>query len=158
MSSTTNPVIETSQAATVQYQSNSENKEKSGTGATTTSTQSGTRVFIRNIPFKTTSEELKAHLITATPNVLSTEIISYSSGRSKGCGLAEFKSVADVEKVINSLNNMELGGRKIFLFVRIVNRKDILEPNVILNQLKSIILQLLQTQCQVHLTQLQRVV
>jgi len=115
MSSTTNPVIETSQAATVQYQTNTETKEKSGTGATTTSTQSGTRVFIRNIPFKTTPEELKAHLITATPNVVSTEIISYSSGRSKGCGLAEFKSVTDVEKVVNTLNNSMLGGRKIFI-------------------------------------------
>jgi len=115
MSTTTNQASGTAQTAN-QTQTTTENKEKSGVGATTTSsTQLGTRVFIRNIPFKTTAEELRAHLATGSPNIISADIITHGSGRSKGCGLAEFKSDADVEKVISTLSSSSLGGRKIFI-------------------------------------------
>ncbi len=74
-----------------------------------------TRVFVGNLAFKTTSEELKAHMATASANIVVAEIIAYASGRSKGCGLVEFKTVADAAKAINTLTNTELGGRKIFV-------------------------------------------
>jgi len=73
------------------------------------------RVFVGNLAFKTTNEELKAHMLTASPNVVHAEIISYASGRSKGCGLVEFKTPADAEKAVKTLTNSELGGRKIFV-------------------------------------------
>ena len=75
----------------------------------------GPRVFVGNLAFKTTSEELKAHMATASANIVTAEIIAYASGRSKGCGLVEFKSTADAAKAINQLTNTELGGRKIFV-------------------------------------------
>lgn len=42
-------------------------------------------------------------------------ILSYASGRSKGCGVVEFKSAADAQRAIEQLTNSELGGRRIFL-------------------------------------------
>jgi len=77
--------------------------------------EKGPRVFVGNLAFKTTSEQLKAHMTTASPNVVSAEIISYASGRSKGCGLVEFKSIGDADKAIKNLTNSELDGRKIFV-------------------------------------------
>jgi len=114
MSTISQVITGATQSTTDLKQSTIENKDKSAPGATNANA-TGTRIFIVNIPFKTTSEELKAHLLTETSNIVSTEIISYFSGRSKGCGLAEFKSSADVDKVINKLNNSSLGGRKIFI-------------------------------------------
>lgn len=75
----------------------------------------GPRVFVGNLAFKTTSEELKAHMTQASANIVSAEIIAYASGRSKGCGLVEFKSAADAAKAVAQLTNTELGGRKIFV-------------------------------------------
>lgn len=75
----------------------------------------GPRVFVGNLAFKTTSEELKAHMTQASANIVSAEIIAYASGRSKGCGLVEFKSAADAAKAVSQLTNTELGGRKIFV-------------------------------------------
>jgi len=76
---------------------------------------SKSRVFVGNLAFKTTGDELKAHVAAAGVDVLSAEVISYPSGRSKGCGLVEFKNAGDADKASKALNNSELGGRKIFL-------------------------------------------
>ena len=43
------------------------------------------------------------------------EIISYPSGRSKGCAIVEFASVDDAARAINECSNQEIAGRKIFL-------------------------------------------
>jgi len=85
--------------------------------ATTTAppAEKGPRVFVGNLAFRTTNDQLKTHMLTASANVVSAEIISYASGRSKGCGLVEFKSVADADKAIKTLTNSELDGRKIFV-------------------------------------------
>jgi len=76
---------------------------------------SKTRLFVGNLAFKTTGEELKAHVAAAGVEVLTAEVISYASGRSKGCGLVEFKSAAEAKKATDALTNSDLGGRKIFL-------------------------------------------
>ena len=43
------------------------------------------------------------------------EIISYPSGRSKGCAIVEFSSNEDAARAINECSNQEIAGRKIFL-------------------------------------------
>ena len=43
------------------------------------------------------------------------EIISYPSGRSKGCAIVEFANVDDAARAINECSNQEIAGRKIFL-------------------------------------------
>jgi len=86
---------------------------KAGPAPATEQTK-GARVFIGNLDFNTTADELRKHIEAVAP-VLTAEVISYASGRSKGCGLAEFKTIADAEKAIKQLTNTELGGRKIFV-------------------------------------------
>jgi len=73
------------------------------------------RVYVGNLSYRTTSEELKAYFLTVCPGVSSAEVISYPNGRSKGCGLVEFKTASDAEKAIKELNNTELATRKIFI-------------------------------------------
>jgi len=73
------------------------------------------RVYVGNLSYRTTSEELKAYFLTVCPGVTHAEVISYPNGRSKGCGLVEFKSASEAEKAIKELNNTELGTRKIFI-------------------------------------------
>ena len=43
------------------------------------------------------------------------EIISYPSGRSKGCAIVEFANMDDAARAINECSNQEIAGRKIFL-------------------------------------------
>jgi len=81
--------------------------------AATTEVKSS-RVFIGNLHFNTTADELRKHLEAVVP-VVHAEVISYASGRSKGCGLAELKNAGDAEKVVKQLTNSDLGGRKIFI-------------------------------------------
>jgi len=73
------------------------------------------RVYVGNLSYRTTSEELKAYFLTVCSGVTSAEVISYPNGRSKGCGLVEFKSPSEAEKAIKELNNTELASRKIFI-------------------------------------------
>jgi len=87
--------------------------EKSDGKAAPAAEAKSTRVFIGNLHFSTTADQLRKHLETVAP-VLTAEVISYASGRSKGCGLAEFKNVIDAEKA-KALTNSDLGGRKIFI-------------------------------------------
>jgi len=73
------------------------------------------RVYVGNLSYRTTSEELKAYFLTVCSGVTTAEVISYPNGRSKGCGLVEFKTPGDAEKAIKELNNTELAARKIFI-------------------------------------------
>jgi len=73
------------------------------------------RVYVGNLSYRTTSEELKAYFLTVCPGVTAAEVISYPNGRSKGCGLVEFKTAGDAEKAIKELNNTELASRKIYI-------------------------------------------
>jgi len=73
------------------------------------------RVYVGNLSYRTTSEELKAYFLTVCSGVTTAEVISYPNGRSKGCGLVEFKTAGDAEKAIKELNNTELAARKIFI-------------------------------------------
>lgn len=51
----------------------------------------------------------------AVGEVSRVEIISYPSGRSKGCAIVEFANVDDAARAINECSNQEIAGRKIFL-------------------------------------------
>jgi len=73
------------------------------------------RVYVGNLSYRTTSEELKAYFLTVCSGVTTAEVISYPNGRSKGCGLVEFKTAGDAEKAIKELSNTELAARKIFI-------------------------------------------
>jgi len=102
----TSPTSPISPTTTPNDTKKSENKEK---------TFDKSRVYVGNLSYRTTSEELKAYFLTKCSGVLMAEVISYPNGRSKGCGLVEFKSSSEAEKAIKELNNTELAARKIFI-------------------------------------------
>jgi len=109
-----NKVIKTSAAAVAAASSNT--TAPTTASATATSSSDGNcRVFISNVPFKTTGEELREFLLKASPNVVKAEIISFASGRSKGYGIGEFKTPEDAQKAISQLNETQLMDRKVFV-------------------------------------------
>ncbi|MCB2193335.1 MAG: RNA-binding protein [Deltaproteobacteria bacterium] len=68
------------------------------------------KIFVGNLPFATTSEELK-ETFAAYGEVLSAHVVTDRvSGRSRGFGFVEMEPAA-ADAAISGLNGKELGGR-----------------------------------------------
>ncbi len=73
----------------------------------------GNKVFVGNLPFATTNDELKG-LFEAFGEISEAQlIINKFSGRSKGFGFVTFVSEESAAKAITEMNDKEIGGRKI---------------------------------------------
>ena len=71
------------------------------------------RLFIGGFPYSTTEDELK-EMFSKIGELESVSIITDRyTGNSKGFGFIEFKEDKDAVKAIETLNNTELGGRRI---------------------------------------------
>eukprot|EP00088_Acartia_fossae_P039834 TRINITY_DN41457_c0_g1_i1.p1 TRINITY_DN41457_c0_g1~~TRINITY_DN41457_c0_g1_i1.p1 ORF type:complete len:222 (-),score=14.84 TRINITY_DN41457_c0_g1_i1:233-898(-) len=77
-----------------------------------TSTQ-GCRVYVGNLPYQFRWWELK-DLAREVGDVVHTQILSYE-GRSKGCGIIEFRTPEDAQAAIEKLNDRDVQGRLIFV-------------------------------------------
>ena len=73
------------------------------------------RLFIGGLPFSSTEDELKTIFAQAGTVVSATIIIDKFSGRSKGFGFVEMSTDEEATKAIETLNNTELGGRKLIV-------------------------------------------
>ena len=73
------------------------------------------RLFIGGLPFSSTEDELKTLFAQAGTVVSATIIIDKFSGRSKGFGFVEMSTDEEATKAIETLNNTELGGRKLIV-------------------------------------------
>lgn len=71
------------------------------------------RLFIGGLPFSSTEDELKTLFAQAGTVVSATIIIDKFSGRSKGFGFVEMSTDEEASKAIETLNNTDLGGRKL---------------------------------------------
>ena len=71
------------------------------------------RLFIGNLPYSTTEDELRAAFEEAGPVVSTTVVTDRETGRSKGFGFVEMETEEAAASAIEKLNNMELGGRSI---------------------------------------------
>jgi len=69
------------------------------------------KVFVGNLVFTTTDEELKT-AFSAAANVLSANVICRGR-RSLGYGFVEFANEADAQKAVDALNQKDIGGRPI---------------------------------------------
>jgi len=68
------------------------------------------KIFVGNLPFTTTSEELK-EVFTAYGEVITAKVVTDRiSGRSRGFGFVEMEPAA-ADAAINALNGKDLGGR-----------------------------------------------
>lgn len=72
------------------------------------------RVFVGNLPWSITDEELNEHMCQAG-EVVSATVIRDSSGRSRGGGIVEFSSMDEARNAIETLNDEELGGRPLLV-------------------------------------------
>lgn len=62
----------------------------------------GRRLFVSNIIFETTWKQLKDHM-RQTGDVVRVDVFQDHKGRSKGCGVVEFKSKQDCQKALKTM-------------------------------------------------------
>ncbi len=73
----------------------------------------GNKIFVGNLPFTTTSDELRKMFESFGEITEAQIIINKFSGRSKGFGFVTFASEESAAKAIAEMNDKEVGGRKI---------------------------------------------
>lgn len=72
----------------------------------------GTRLFVGNIPYTTTEQDLRDLFGRSGGQVGSAKVITdLDTGRSRGYAFIEMASSEEAEKVIRELNNYNLNGR-----------------------------------------------
>ena len=73
----------------------------------------GKKLFVGNLPFKTTGDDLKGLFSTAGTCESASVIMDRETGKSRGFGFVEMASEPEAESATASLNGSELDGRKI---------------------------------------------
>ena len=73
-----------------------------------------TRVYVGNLHYHTSWQDLKDHF-RAAGDVVSADVMMGGDGRSKGCGLVTFANARGARKAIDTLHDTELEGRLIFV-------------------------------------------
>lgn len=72
------------------------------------------KLFVGNLPYATTEQDLKELFARSGRNVASVRVITdLDTGRSKGYAFVEMGTPEDAEGAIRELNNFSLGGRAI---------------------------------------------
>jgi RNA recognition motif-containing protein len=73
-----------------------------------------TKLFVGNIPYTTTDEDLRELFGRSGGKVASVRIITdFDTGRSKGYAFVEMASADEAQKAIQELNSFSLNGRSI---------------------------------------------
>jgi len=73
---------------------------------------SETTLFVANLPFATTDEQLKALFSAAAP-VASAHVVTRKNGKSKGFGFVEFATKEHQEAALKATDGSEVEGRKL---------------------------------------------
>jgi cold-inducible RNA-binding protein len=73
----------------------------------------GSRLYVGNISWNTSTEELTAHFSPYGEVKYAKVITDQATGRSKGFGFVEMSSDEDAQKAIDQSNGVEIGGRAI---------------------------------------------
>jgi len=72
------------------------------------------RVYVGNLTWATGWGELK-DFMRAAGDVVRADVLEHPDGRSKGCGIVEYKTVAGAKNAIETLHDEVLDGRPIFV-------------------------------------------
>jgi cold-inducible RNA-binding protein len=73
----------------------------------------GTRLYVGNIPFSTTEQDLQ-DLFAAAGQVASVNVVrDMATGRARGFAFVEMASDADAQKAIQQLHDRDFGGRNL---------------------------------------------
>mmetsp|Transcript_7121 Transcript_7121/g.11629 ORF Transcript_7121/g.11629 Transcript_7121/m.11629 type:complete len:487 (-) Transcript_7121:166-1626(-) len=73
-----------------------------------------TSVYVGNLAYETTWQELKDHM-RRVGNIDKADILQGNDGRSKGCGIVIYQNPKEAQRAIRELQNSELNGRPIFV-------------------------------------------
>ncbi|CAM9195112.1 unnamed protein product, partial [Sphacelaria rigidula] len=73
-----------------------------------------TRVYVGNLSWETEWQDLKDHMRSAG-EVVRADVMRDASGRSKGCGIVEYRTPMEAQTAITTLLDTELKGRLIFV-------------------------------------------
>ena len=73
----------------------------------------GKKLYVGNLPFDTTSEDLQALFGKIGPCDSASVITDRATGRSRGFGFVEMTSSSDAEKAISQLDRSDFGGRQL---------------------------------------------
>lgn len=79
------------------------------------SSERSRRVYVGNLAWDTSGQDLKDHMGSTGLEVVSASILTTVDGRSKGCGIAEFSSAEDAAEAVRQFTDSELLGRQIFV-------------------------------------------
>lgn len=75
---------------------------------------SNNRVYVGNLAYSVNNVDLKNFMVEAG-NVVRATVLYNHSRQSRGCGIVEFSTVEEAQKAIDTLNNVELKGRMVFV-------------------------------------------
>ena len=73
----------------------------------------GKKLYVGNLPFNTTSEDLQELFGKIGPCDSASVITDRATGRSRGFGFVEMSSNSDAEKAISQLDRSDFGGRQL---------------------------------------------
>ena len=71
----------------------------------------GVKLYVGNLPFETTDQELREHFSSQGSVVSATVIFDRFTGRSRGFGFVEMSQPEEAAQAIDTLNGTDLGGR-----------------------------------------------
>jgi cold-inducible RNA-binding protein len=71
------------------------------------------KLYVGNLVYETTDEDLKTHFSTVGTVVSATVIKFRDTGRSKGFGFVEMTTEEEAKKAIDTLNGQDFKGRKL---------------------------------------------
>eukprot|EP01027_Heterolobosea_sp_BB2_P013149 GEZU01018996.1.p1 GENE.GEZU01018996.1~~GEZU01018996.1.p1 ORF type:complete len:218 (+),score=50.43 GEZU01018996.1:66-719(+) len=95
----------------------SERRDRTDRGATSTNSNNrpagiSTQIFVGNLPFSTTNNDLINHF-SSVGRIVRAEVATRDDGRSKGFATIKFENEEDAQKAINDFDNTEFQGRKL---------------------------------------------
>jgi RNA recognition motif-containing protein len=73
----------------------------------------GKKLYVGNLPFNTTSEDLQELFGKIGPCDSASVITDRATGRSRGFGFVEMSSASDADKAISQLDRSDFGGRQL---------------------------------------------
>lgn len=91
-----------------------------GEGAETTGEPSERMLFVANLPFRVTDEDLTA--IFQEFSVTSAKVVRLRNGRSKGYGFVEVKDKSEQQRVLEELANVSVDGRDLVVRVAMAHQ------------------------------------
>lgn len=81
---------------------------------------STTTLFVANLPFKISDDDLKA--IFGEYKVASAKVVRMRSGRSKGFGFIEMQNEEEQKRALGELKNVKVGERELTIKVALANQ------------------------------------